>query len=77
MLIVQGTTDLQVDAGDAERLHAAAAGSQLAIVEGMNHVLVEAPVNREENLGTYGNPRLPLAPSLVGPLVDFLKKAIG
>ena len=77
VLIVQGTTDLQVDAGDAERLHAAAPGSQLAIVEGMNHVLVESPANREENLATYGNPRLPLAPSLVGPLVEFLRKAIG
>jgi len=76
VLIVQGTTDLQVDFGDAERLHEAALGSKLNIVKGMNHVLVEAPENREENLATYSDPKLPLAPGLVSSLVDFLSGSL-
>jgi uncharacterized protein len=44
VLIVQGTTDLQVTVGDARRLAAARPGASLTLIEGMNHVLKQAPL---------------------------------
>jgi pimeloyl-ACP methyl ester carboxylesterase len=61
--VIQGTTDLQVSAADAERL-AGGAGRPARLVPGMNHVLRLAPADRAANLATYGNARLPLAPGL-------------
>jgi fermentation-respiration switch protein FrsA (DUF1100 family) len=49
VLVLQGTTDLQVTVGDAEMLAAARPGARLVLVEGMNHVLKEMP--RENSLG--------------------------
>ncbi len=44
-LIVQGTTDIQVTVAEAEALKAARPDAQLAIMEGMNHVLKQVPAN--------------------------------
>jgi len=38
ILIVQGTTDIQVSAEDARRLQAAKPSSKMVVVEGMNHI---------------------------------------
>lgn len=76
ILILQGTTDLQVPVRDAEALHAAQPRSTLQIIPGMNHVLKLAPENRRENIATYGNPNLALAPELVKDLLDFLKSVL-
>jgi fermentation-respiration switch protein FrsA (DUF1100 family) len=43
VLIVQGTTDIQVGVGQAEALKKARPDAVLAIVPGMNHVLKEVP----------------------------------
>jgi pimeloyl-ACP methyl ester carboxylesterase len=77
VLIVQGTTDLQVSMDDARMLHDALPGSRLAIIDGMNHVLKLAPAERDKNLAAYANPDLPLAPDLVTALVGFLRGALG
>ncbi len=76
ILILQGTTDLQVSVKDAEALHAAQPRSTLDIIQGMNHVMKIAPENRQENIATYGNPNLPLAPALVKGLTNFLKSVL-
>ncbi len=73
-LIVQGTHDLQVGAVDAQRLHAAQPGAGLAFIDGMNHVLKSAPLERVANLRTYADPDLPLAPGLLPLLADFLHR---
>lgn len=73
VLIVQGSTDLQVSMRDAERLKAAAADARLVILEGMNHVLKLAPVDRAQNLATY-NADLPLASGLVDALASFITR---
>ncbi len=75
-LIVQGTTDFQVSIEDAERLKAARADIRLVAVEGMNHVLKTAPVDRQDNYATYFKPMLPLSPGLMPPIVDFLRRAL-
>ncbi len=73
ILIVQGTTDLQVTLHDAKRLHAAAKGSELLIVEGMNHVLKEVDGDLNAQLPSYFRPDLPLHKDLGVGVVRFLK----
>ncbi|WP_077302860.1 alpha/beta hydrolase family protein [Virgibacillus pantothenticus] len=71
-LIVQGEHDLQVSAKEADLLYEAAADAELLILEQMNHVLKDAPKDREQNLATYTNPDLPLAKGLLEGIGDFL-----
>ncbi len=72
-LFVGGTHDLQVPADDARLLHEAKAGSELLIVDGMNHVLKSVPDDEETNLAAYADPELPLADGLVDAIAEFLK----
>ena len=65
IVIVQGTTDLQVKEEDAVILFKAhPLNARLIIIENMNHVLKIAPLDRAKNIETYSNPELPLAPEL-------------
>ena len=73
VLIVQGTTDIQVDAGQAKALQAAKPEAKLAIIPGMNHVLKEVPLEPQRQLASYGDPALPLAPGLVDAIAGFLR----
>ncbi|WP_162902936.1 alpha/beta fold hydrolase [Taibaiella koreensis] len=72
MLVVGGTTDLQVPVADAERLKKAAPQSELLLIEGMNHVLKQAPADITANKVTYTHDNLPLHPDLAAALVRFL-----
>lgn len=73
VLIVNGTTDIQVGVDQAEQLKAANTNAKLVIIENMNHVLKTAPAERNENLKTYYNPELPLIPELLPAIVGFIK----
>jgi alpha/beta superfamily hydrolase len=72
--VVQGTTDLQVKEKDAQMLADAKENMQLVVIEGMNHVLKDAPEDRQENIMTYMNPKLPLSEGLVEQLSAFILK---
>ena len=72
VLVVQGTTDIQVGVADARILAAARPGAALVVIDGMNHVLRSAPADRAGNVATYRNPALPLAPGLVAAVARFL-----
>src|SRR5262249_19777030 len=72
VLILQGTTDLQVKVEDAQRLAAAQPKAKLILIDGMNHVLKAAPADRDANLQTYAAPSLPLAPQLIPAIVAFV-----
>ena len=72
-LFVGGTRDLQVPVQDAELLHEAKSGSELLIVDGMNHVLKSVPDDQQANMAAYSDPELPLADSLVDRIAEFLK----
>ena len=74
VLIVQGTTDLQVTVADADKLKKAKSEATLNIIPGMNHVLKEAPQDRDKNLATYSNPTLPLKAELMPGIVSFINK---
>ncbi|WP_430813157.1 alpha/beta hydrolase [Carboxylicivirga sp. RSCT41] len=71
-LIINGTTDIQVSVDNAEKLHEAAKNSQLLIIDNMNHVLKEAPLEQKSNIATYSNGKLPVVPLLVEGIVDFI-----
>ncbi|MET4563135.1 pimeloyl-ACP methyl ester carboxylesterase [Lysinibacillus parviboronicapiens] len=72
VLIIQGTTDIQVKATDAEALKTRRKDAKFLYIEGMNHVLKTAPADREGNLATYANPTLPLHQDLLPAIHKFI-----
>ena len=74
VLIIQGTTDIQVSTDDANRLAKALPAAKLVIITGMNHILKEAPLDRQMNILTYTQPDLPLKKELMETIVPFIKK---
>ena len=72
ILIIQGSTDIQVEVSDAIILHKAAKNSRLEIIDGMNHVFRQASDNRLLNLQTYGNPNLPIDNDMLNLIIDFI-----
>jgi pimeloyl-ACP methyl ester carboxylesterase len=78
VLIVRGTADVQVSAADFDRLAKAKPGIETLTVENMTHVLkrVKDPTDRAEQLKTYTDPSLPIAPEVVEGIAQFLAKAL-
>jgi fermentation-respiration switch protein FrsA (DUF1100 family) len=74
VLIIQGTTDLQVSADDARKLSDANPDAKLLIIDNMNHILKESEADRQKNLATYSSPDLPLKSGLVKAITDFIKQ---
>ncbi|MEK5487222.1 MULTISPECIES: alpha/beta hydrolase [Lysinibacillus] len=74
VLIVQGTTDLQVKEVDAEALKKGKPEAKLLYMEGMNHVLKKAPADRAGNLATYSDPSLPLHEKLLPAIQQFINE---
>jgi len=72
VLIVQGTTDIQIQVEDAKKLAGSNSNSELVIIEGMNHILKEADANRFLNLRTYGDPNLELKQGLIEIITSFI-----
>ncbi|MCE3290127.1 MAG: alpha/beta hydrolase [Caulobacter sp.] len=73
VLILQGSTDLQVTVEDAELLKSAQPAATLTILDGVNHLLKDAPAERAGNLATYGNPALPLDARVAPAVAGFIK----
>jgi hypothetical protein len=73
VLILQGTTDIQVSVQDAENLKEALPTATLSIIDGMNHILKDAPADRQANIATYSEPDLPIDKELIKDIVDFIK----
>ncbi|HLW39571.1 MAG TPA: alpha/beta fold hydrolase, partial [Brumimicrobium sp.] len=71
-LIVHGSTDFQVTNEDAELQKEGNESAELVIIEGMNHVLKEAVEDKEENMKTYFNPKLPLHEELIPKITEFI-----
>jgi alpha-beta hydrolase superfamily lysophospholipase len=73
VLIVQGTTDIQVGVEQAQALKAARPDAQLALIPGMNHVLKAVAADAPNPVASYGDPALPLHPQLAPVIVGFLR----
>ena len=75
VLIVQGTTDIQVPIEHAELLSKANPKAKKEIIENMNHVLKKCEnTDLKSQLVTYSNPNLPLETSIVKTISDFIKE---
>ncbi len=74
ILIVQGTTDIQVSEKEAELLAKANSASKKVIIKNMNHVLKDCTSTEQESqLKTYTDPNIPLSEGLVKNVVGFIK----
>lgn len=76
VLIVQGTTDIQVPVKQAELLSEACPGAQKMIIENMDHVLKisESTDQAEQFRNSYNNPDAPISKTLVKSICDFIQK---
>jgi uncharacterized protein len=74
VLILQGNTDIQVTLKQAEMLHACKPNAAYKIIDGMNHILKQSPIDRQKNIATYTEVLLPLMPGLVDELAKFINK---
>lgn len=73
VLIVQGTTDVQVKELDAKKLSEALKSARLAIIPNMNHVLKTCiSTDKKENLKTYDDVGLPLNEEFTKVLISFI-----
>ncbi|WP_461451046.1 serine aminopeptidase domain-containing protein [Mucilaginibacter sp.] len=74
ILIVQGSNDLKVSIDNGQKLKNAKGSADYMLIRGMNYVLKDAPIDKEQNLATYKNPELPLSAEMVITVVDFIQK---
>lgn len=72
VLIVQGTTDIQVSVDDAKRLQAAKTDAKMVLVEGMNHIFKNAEADQMKNMQTYNQPDLPINAELIDVIYKFV-----
>lgn len=72
ILILQGTTDIQVSVEDARLLQEAAPSAKMVIIEGMNHILKNAEADPVKNMQTYSQPELPINPELIEAISSFI-----
>ena len=76
ILLVYGTTDIQISVSYGERLAAAGDNTILKVVDGMNHVLKMVEPDPQEQMRSYGDPSLPLAPELATRTNEFIDEAL-
>ncbi|MDR0547732.1 MAG: alpha/beta hydrolase [Dysgonamonadaceae bacterium] len=76
VLIIQGTSDIQVAVYHADSLAAANPKSEKIIIESMNHVLKKCEsMEQAAQTPTYTNPELPLAEELAPAIAKFISTA--
>ena len=74
MLILQGTTDIQVKPAEADSLAKAQPKAKVSKVTGMNHVLKLVSADPAAQANSYENSSLPVAGELMKLIADFVQK---
>lgn len=74
VLILHGTTDIQVPVEEAGLLEKQAKDGSIVIVEGMNHVLKRAKGNQFFQRKSYSDPDMPVCQELLDAVVEFVKE---
>lgn len=75
VMVIQGTTDIQITVEEAQEMAKANTSSELVIIKNMNHVLKEIDtIEMSKNIATYSNPDLPLHNELMKSIITFIKK---
>lgn len=70
--VVHGTRDIQVSIEQASILAESKPNATLKIIDGMNHILKNAPEDPNLNLLTYTDPEIPLTEEFAKFLIDYL-----
>lgn len=74
VLIIQGTTDIQISTEDAEQLAKARPESRKTIIPNMNHVLKTCTTtDQASQIAAYSNPEMPLHPELEKVIIPFIQ----
>lgn len=73
-LIIQGGTDIQVAPEEAALLKKCKENADILLLDSMNHVLKNAPLDRAQNIATYSNAALPLSDGLTNAIAIFIKE---
>ncbi|WP_461534981.1 alpha/beta hydrolase [Spongorhabdus nitratireducens] len=74
VLMLYGTTDIQVPVSDGRRLNTALPASRLVIIEGMNHVLKQVDGGLAAQIPSYSNPELPVVSGLTDTIASFIRQ---
>jgi len=75
VMVIQGTTDIQITVEEAQEMAKANPNSKLVIIQNMNHVLKEIDTTEiSKNIATYSNPDLPLHNELMKSIITFIEK---
>ncbi|MDT0648079.1 alpha/beta hydrolase [Zunongwangia sp. F260] len=74
VLIINGTSDVQMKTKEAELLKEAKPDSEMVIIDNMNHVFREIQGNDQlANSKSYNEPNRPLHPELIPIMTDFIR----
>lgn len=73
ILLIYGTTDVQVPVSDAIPMQTANPLAKLVVIEEMNHVLKYVDSDMQAQLASYSDPDLPVADALVEQILLFLQ----
>lgn len=68
VIVLQGTTDIQVGVGEAKLL-----AQNPVLLKNMNHVLKLATLEPASQKAAYTDPKLPIAPSLIDAIAAFIQ----
>ena len=71
VLLVYGTTDIQVPVSDAALMKTANSSADLVVIEKMNHVLKYVESDMAAQISSYSDPDLPVADALVEQVLFF------
>ncbi|RYG74609.1 alpha/beta hydrolase [bacterium] len=74
ILIVQGTSDIQISVEDAKALAKAKPTAELLIIEGMNHVLKDVGADKALQTRSYTEPSLPVNAKLIRETARFINR---
>lgn len=77
VVVIRGTTDAQVARADLLGLAGASKAIRVVEIEGMNHVLKLASGTVQEQMPSYSDPTLPVAPALIDAVVEFVRGVAG
>jgi fermentation-respiration switch protein FrsA (DUF1100 family) len=75
ILIIQGSSDLQVSMLDGKLLSEANPKSVFITINGMNHVLKTVPKNRQLQLKSYQDENKPISSLLIDNIVAFIQNS--
>jgi uncharacterized protein len=72
IMIIQGTSDIQISVEDAKNLSKSNPKAELVIIEKMNHIFRIVEEDKQGNIDTYNNISLPISDELIDKIKNFI-----